>query len=77
VYGLFFEYTLETWCQCEHSTLCAKLRSVIKIKNDEWGIMGNLPGVGGGANAERVLVNHLKVRERDGRIILKWIITKI
>jgi hypothetical protein len=44
-----------------------------KIKNDEWGVTGNLPG---GTNAERVLVNLLEGRGRDGRIVLKWILQK-
>jgi hypothetical protein len=44
-----------------------------KIKNDEWGVTGNLPG---GTNAERVFVNHLEGRGTDGRIVLKWILQK-
>ena len=38
--------------------------------------MGSLPWRGGGTNAERVLVNHLEGRGRDGRIILKRILQK-
>jgi hypothetical protein len=55
-------------------TVMCKITKRNKIKNDKWGVMGNLPG--GRINAERVLVNQLEGRGRDGTITLKWILQK-